>query len=145
VCGPDEPSLGCHYYAEESRDTCICAGQLAECEATDVYTCAGGNALGTCTDGFLVPSDCDDICFEAGYGGGDACGASPDSAGDTCFCGNTCLEGAARCDGNGTVAFCSAGYWNSYSCQQLCEESGWQVSLGCRYDTGWGDSSCGCL
>jgi len=143
-CGEAAPSLGCHHYAAESRDTCFCANARPECEVSNVYTCAPGNALGSCEDGFLDGTDCDDICADAGYGGGDYCGAAQEGTGDICYCGNTCTDGASRCTNGDTNAVCSGGQWYPESCDAICRANGYDLSLGCRYDPGWADSGCSC-
>jgi hypothetical protein len=139
-CGQGTEHNGCQT-DPGGNDTCYCLNPVQECSfAQGDYTCDGGLLL-DCVDGLTVPMDCDAVCVDAGYpGGAESCG--PGESSDTCFCVNTCIEGAMRCIDGDTAAQCSGGSWTTYGCDEIECPAG-SYSRGCTYFAG-DTEACGC-
>jgi hypothetical protein len=123
-------------------DTCFCLNPVEKCTRDPgAYVCDGGLLL-DCVDGLTKPLDCDHICYEAGYSGGaESCGPG-DSGSDTCFCTDTCTQGAMRCVDGDTAAQCDAGSWTTYDCDEIECPAG-TYSRGCTHFSG-DTEACGC-
>lgn len=122
-------------------DECQCLNPKATCDDEGAARCDGNNVV-VCTDGFEEPYDCDTICLDAGYGGVDSCGSN-DVGDPTCYCSDTCIDGAVRCVDDGTAQECWNGTWQSpYDCVDgMCPEGSY--SHGCTYFAG-DTAACGC-
>jgi hypothetical protein len=140
-CGQGTAHNGCQT-DPAGIDICFCLNPVEECtRETGAYLCDGGLLL-DCVDGFTVPMDCDAVCVDAGYpGGAESCGPGETGAG-TCFCTDTCTEGATRCIDGDTAAECGGGSWTTYDCDERECPPG-SYSRGCTYFAG-DTEACGC-
>lgn len=145
ICGEARPMYECGASPDDGSPICLCRNERDACEGTAAQTlrCGDSNTLLECDGKFWIPLDCDQVCVEAGYAGADACG--PGDASDTCFCGSSCTEDAARCVGDDDVAYCWNGAWSQFGCDEVCESNGYSRAVGCDYFADSGDAGCACL
>jgi len=56
-----------------------------ECAPADTY-CIDDFNIASCDRGVFVGSDCDDVCYDAGFSYTTGCGYDPTVGLDSCFC-----------------------------------------------------------
>ncbi|MEX1366663.1 MAG: hypothetical protein AB1Z98_26290 [Nannocystaceae bacterium] len=82
-----------------------------------------------------------DIEFEVEIDdGGDGPG-NPPSGDDT---GGSCQEGYQACVGGDAIEACIEGELYGFTCPEVCNELGFEVSLGCAFDESSGAEVCFC-
>jgi hypothetical protein len=142
-CGPYAESLGCRWSEELQSETCACKPEHEACEGAGAWKCEAGTNAAICDGVQLQYEDCDEVCAEGGWSGATGCGIGADGQA-TCECGDVCLEAAQRCDSASTISGCFGGVWYPENCTTLCQDNGWETSLGCVYSPASGDSVCQC-
>lgn len=125
VCrdGGYDYSEGCHYDSPETGDSCFC-GDYELCRA-DELTCGDGSCvpLDYVCDGY---QDCADLADEAG-------------------CATECAPGEAYCSTDFVLEYCNDyGFWETWSCDDVCQGAGYSYADYCGYDSFSGDEGCFC-
>ncbi|MCC6622542.1 MAG: LDL receptor domain-containing protein [Deltaproteobacteria bacterium] len=148
------PSLGCGFAPSLGGDACFCddpwsappAPPASSC-AQPGWSCAGDWTLAYCEAGLTETWSCDDVCRDAGHDQAAACDL--DAYGEaTCYCED--LVAAPVCDfdvlcnGDHHIDSCDAGGVTTWSCDDLCRDSGYDYGEGCWYDAASGGDSCFC-
>lgn len=125
----------------------VTSSALLACDP-DYYACADGDALTYCGDNGLVVDDCGAICRSAGFAGSSGCGYDDYYAGDACFCDDSVPTPSASCAPGWScygddLELCQDGWIDSWSCDSVCRDAGFDYALACDYDA-YGEASCFC-
>jgi len=146
-------AIGCSV-AIEGKHQCYCDQASVTCMES---TCGGGLALAECIGGVLSVRDCEQECQAKGLTGD--CGYDDASASYFCNCSGPygCTEGATFCQDSLTEMHCVNGVWQPQACSDdachaeqcmgefsNCPEDYQARTLGCGYDSYYGDTGCLC-
>jgi integrin beta 2 len=116
-------SEGCAYDRASGLDSCFC-NTAPTCYADEL----------ACGDGSCLPNQyvCD------GYVD---CAGGTDEVG----CVAECIPGEVFCTGPYTIETCDDfGYWVDWSCDEVCQQSGFREADSCSYDSFGGTDACFC-
>lgn len=147
-------AIGCSV-ATEGKHQCYCDQASATCTES---SCGGGLALAECIGGMLSVTDCNQECQAQGLPGD--CGYDQQSASYFCNCIGPylCTEGATFCQDPLTEMRCMNGVWQPQPCsdqachmkvcldefQPPCPADYQAQTLGCWYDSYYGETGCLC-
>lgn len=146
-------AIGCRV-ATEGVHQCYCDQATATCTES---ACGGGNVLAECTDGVLDPRDCEQECQAMGMSG--ECSYDQLNALYSCNCtgASPCTENTTFCQDSMTQMRCANGVWQPQACtDEACDAEqcmaelsscppGYHAqTLGCGYDSFYGDTGCRC-
>jgi hypothetical protein len=114
-----------------------------DCVETDL-SCSDQITIDQCENGFWVSYDCHQICVDAGYQSSTGCDNGDSD--DTCWCSNSpaCTPGENQCYGGDLQDCVTSQIWETYNCDQLCVDNGWDFSTSCGYSSNYGDDICFC-
>ncbi len=132
-------------------DTCTwdsvdCGGPVCDCSEFS-YQC-NGTDLDMCDDGCnWTLHDCDAECASDGYDYSLGCSYSWVVGHDDCECESedcACSSGEQACNGT-DLDMCDDGCdWTLHDCDTECTMDGYDLSLGCAYDSILGTDACQC-
>jgi len=146
-------AIGCNVATGEKHQ-CYCDQLTATCKES---FCGGGNVLAGCNGGVLNVRDCEQECQANGLFG--ECGYDQQTAAYFCNCTGPfpCVEGSTFCQDSLSEMRCTAGVWEAQLCsdeacdaEQCVDEfsncpAGYHPqTLGCGYDSFYGDTGCLC-
>jgi len=142
------PTVG-NATAPRAQRPVMVEGALSGACDPNVFICIDEETLEYCGRSGTAPASCDAVCRSAGYPASNGCGYEPSLDGDACFCdtvtsapGPACAAGWS-CSGD-TLSYCEAGVLESWSCDAVCRDAGFDLAVACDWDASLGDESCFC-
>lgn len=114
----------------------------------DAFACVGVDTLEYCAGSGYVDESCTSICRAAGFAASNGCGFDDYYGGDACFCDDVVSSPAPSCSpgwscGGDALEYCDGYAIESWSCDSVCRDAGYDYALACDYDD-YGEASCFC-
>lgn len=115
----------------------------------NAFACADSATLEYCGRTGLIEASCASICGDAGFSVSLGCGYDADLRGDACFCDDvssspapSCTPGWS-CSGSSSLSYCVGGTLETWSCDSVCRDAGYDYASACDWDSN-GEASCFC-
>jgi len=115
----------------------------------NAYSCITSDELEYCGRSGLASQSCTSICRSAGFAASNGCGFEPSLGGDACFCDSATSSSAPSCAPGWSCAgdaltYCQGGTLESWDCNSVCRDAGYDFAVACDWDDASGDESCFC-
>ena len=133
----------CGYSSNKGKDTCFCSKTAC---TNGEKKCVGTLTLATCNNGTWTQINCTTECVKAGYAKATSCGHDKDTGKDICYCqSKTCTSGQTKCAGDYSLNICESSSWSTYTCDTLCQKSGFTLGMVCGNDPTTSKDTCACF